>query len=116
MLTGKHDPDKPPIEGTRFALESLGQIYYQRYWSATNFEAVARLSQIAREHGRNLAQFSLAWTLSNETITSAICGATSLKQLEKNLGATEIRLSEEELAACDDVWQQLRPLRFFYGR
>jgi len=63
-----------------------------------------------------LTQFALAWILSNETITSAICGATSLKQLEENLGATEVKLSEEELAACDGVWQQLRPLRFFYGR
>jgi len=116
LLTGKHDPTKPPAEGTRFALESLGPMYYERYWSASNFEAVARLREVANEHGRNLIQFSLAWILSNETITSAICGATSVKQLEQNLGATEVKLSPEELAACDGVWQQLRPLRFFYGR
>ena len=36
-------------------------------------------------------------------ITSAICGATSLKQLEENLGATEVKLAEEELVACDGV-------------
>ncbi len=113
LLTGKYDLNKPPAEGTRFTLERL---YYERYWSATNFEAVARLKQIAREYGRSLTQFALAWTLSNETITSAICGATSLKQLEENLGATEVKLSQEELAACDGVWQQLRPLRFFYGK
>jgi len=77
---------------------------------------VACLREIANEHGRNLIQFSLAWILSNEVITSAICGATSVKQLEQNLGATEVRLSSEELAACGGVWQQLRPLRFFYGR
>ncbi len=116
LLTGKHDPNKPPAEGTRFALERMGPSYYERYWSATNFEAVARLKQIAREHGRSLTQFALAWILSNETITSAICGATSLKQLEENLGATEVKLSKEELAACDGVWQQIRPLRCFYGR
>jgi len=113
LLTGKHDPNKPPAEGTRFA---LAQGYYQRYWSDINFEAVASLGKIAREHSRSLPQFALAWILSNETITSAICGASSVKQLEENLGATEVRLSEEELAACDGVWQQLRPLRFFYGR
>ncbi|GAI57965.1 unnamed protein product, partial [marine sediment metagenome] len=116
LLTGKYDPNKPPAEGTRFTLERMGPMYYERYWSATNFEAVARLKQIAREYDRSLAQFALAWILSNETITSAICGATSLKQLEENLGATEVKLSEEELTACDGVWQQLRPLRFFYGR
>jgi len=116
LLTGKHDPTKPPAKGTRFTLEKLGPMYYERYWSASNFEAVARLKKIANEHGRNLIQFSLAWILSNEVITSAICGATSVKQLEQNLGATEVKLSPEELAACDGVWQQLRPLRFFYGR
>jgi len=116
LLTGKHDPHKPPAKGTRFALERLGAIYQEHYWSATNFEAVASLKQIAEEHGRNLPQFALAWVLSNEVITSAICGATSLKHLEENLGATEVKLSKEELAACDGVWQQLRPVRLFYGR
>ncbi len=116
LLTGKHDPHKPPAKGTRFALERLGAIYREHYWSATNFEAVASLKQIAEEHGRNLPQFALAWILSNEAITSAICGATSLKHLEQNLGATEVKLSKEELAACDGVWQQLRPVRLFYGR
>ena len=116
LLTGKHDLDKPPAEGTRFALERQGKSYRDRYWSKSNFEAAARLKEITREHGRNLTQFALAWILSNKIITSAICGATSLKQFEENLGAPEVKLSEEELAACDGVWQQLRPLRFFYGR
>ncbi len=116
LLTGKHNPDKPPAEGTRFTMESIGAMYYQRYWSTANFEAVARLSQVAMEHNHPLPQFSLAWVLSNQTITSAICGTTSLKQLEENLGATEVKLSAEEIAACDSVWQQLDPPRFFYGR
>ena len=116
LLTGKHDPDKPPAEGTRFALERLGPMYQKRYWSAANFEAVASLRQIAEEHGRSLPQFAIAWILSNKVVTSAICGATSVKHLEHNLGATEVNLSEEELAACDSVWQQLRPVKLFYGR
>jgi len=117
LLTGKHDSNRPPVEGTRFTLKSMGleTIYRKRYWSAANFEAIARLKQIAKEQGRNLPQFALAWILSNKTITSAICGATSLKQLEENLRATEVKLSVEELTACDDVWRQLRPFRFFYG-
>jgi aryl-alcohol dehydrogenase-like predicted oxidoreductase len=116
LLTGKHDPTRPPAEGTRFTLKGLGPMYYERYWSPGNFEAVAHLKEIASEHGRSLTQFSLAWILNNEAITSAICGASSVKQLEENLGAADVKLSPEELAACDSVWQQLRPLRFFYGR
>jgi aryl-alcohol dehydrogenase-like predicted oxidoreductase len=43
-------------------------------------------------------------------------GASSVKQLEENLGAIEGKLTAAEFSACDEVWQQLRPLRFFYGR
>jgi len=138
LLTGKYNLDKTPAKDTRFGLQyvtqqkteeqaygakvanvyraSIGQIYRQRYWSAANFEAIDRLKQIAKEHGRSLVQFALAWTLNNETVPSAICGATSLKQLEENVGATEIKLSEEELNACDTVWHQLRPPVFSYGK
>jgi aryl-alcohol dehydrogenase-like predicted oxidoreductase len=91
-------------------------MYYERYWSEENFKAVSQLGQIADQHGRNVTHLALAWVLSNETVTSAICGCTSMEHLEINLAASGITLSEEELRACDEVWKQLRPLRFFYGR
>jgi aryl-alcohol dehydrogenase-like predicted oxidoreductase len=116
LLTGKHNPSKPPAEGTRFTMQRLGPIYYQRYWSDTNFEAVASLNGIAQKYGRKLSQFAIAWVLSNNTVTSAICGTTSLEQMEQNVASAEIKLSEEERSECDEVWQKLRPLRFFYGR
>jgi aryl-alcohol dehydrogenase-like predicted oxidoreductase len=115
LLTGKHDLKKPPKEG-RFTLQRLGPMYRERYWSDINFKAVARLKQVAEEHGRNMAQFALAWILHNRTITSIVSGVSSLEQLQINLGASELKLSAEELAACDEVWQQIRPVRFLYGR
>lgn len=114
MLTGKYDMGKTPTEG-RFSLDYLGPVYRERYWSAPNFEAIARLKQVAQARGASLAQFALAWTLSNKTVTSTIIGASSIKQLEENLGAVDIELSAEELAACDEIWRQLRPIRFFYA-
>jgi len=115
ILTGKYDLDKEPKSG-RFTLEHLGSMYRDRYWLASNFEAVEHFKEIAHSHGRNLPQFSLAWILSNKTITSVVSGVTTIKQLEENLGATELELSEEEFVACDHVWQQLRPTVFLYGR
>jgi aryl-alcohol dehydrogenase-like predicted oxidoreductase len=115
LLTGKYELNKPPTEG-RFTLERLGSAYTERYWSAPNFEAVAKLKKIAQKHGRSLPQFSLAWILNSQAITSIVLGASSVKQLEENLGATEIKLSEEEITACNDVWQHLRPIGFLYGR
>lgn len=116
ILTGKHDPNKPPPEGGRFSLKGIGQNYYKRYWNAVNFSAVEKLKKVAADHGRSLTQFALAWVLNNRAITATICGASSLAQLEHNMKATELKLTEEELVACDNVWQQLRPPRFFYGR
>ena len=116
LLTGKYDPDKPPPEGARFGFKTptswgqpIGTVYKKRYWSPANLEAVARLKQLANDAGKNLAQLALAWILQNSAIASAICGATSIQQLEQNLGAVNIKLSAQELATCDQVWQGLRP-------
>ena len=115
MLAGRHEFGKPPAEG-RFTLSDMGPGYLQRYWSEINFKAVDRLKQVAKEHGCSLPQFALAWILSNETITSALSGTISIEQLKENLGALEIKLSPEELQACEEVSLMFRPPRFFYAR
>jgi len=85
----------------------MGKVYSDRYWLPGDFEAVAQFKEITRKHGRSMPQFALAWILNNK--------ANSIKQLEENTGAIELTLTEEELKACDEVWHQLRPPRFFYG-
>jgi aryl-alcohol dehydrogenase-like predicted oxidoreductase len=111
MLTGKYlklDPDQPPPPGARA---------YPNTWKAFNFEAIERLRQIAEGYGRNLAQFSLAWLMNNPSITSIVCGVTSVEQLRQNLESMEIKLSSEELSKCDEVWQNIRPkASMFYAR
>ena len=115
LLTGKHDPGRPPAEGTRFSNQRQGKTYSDRYWLSSNFEAVARLKKASDKYSRSMAQFSFAWILNNKAITSIICGANSIKQLEENVGAVGVILTEEELNACDEVWHELRPPRFYYG-
>jgi aryl-alcohol dehydrogenase-like predicted oxidoreductase len=116
FLSGKYEKGKEPLPGARFSLAHLGYTYNQKYWDELNFSAVAQLKKIAEDHGKTLPQFALAWVLSNKTITSIVCGATSIAQLQENLAATKITLGKEELDACDQVWHQLRPPRLFYGR
>ena len=116
LLSGKYEKGKPPLEGRRFGLAHWGYVYNQKYWVDLNFAAIQQLRRIAQDHGRSLPVFSLAWVLSNQAITAIVCGATSTEQLEQNLAAAEIKLTKEELDACDEVWQQLRPPRLFYGR
>jgi aryl-alcohol dehydrogenase-like predicted oxidoreductase len=113
MLTGKHEFGKPPAEG-RFTHRIMGPGYMERYWSDMNFKAVDRLKQVAKDHGCSLVQFALAWILNNKTITSLLSGTTAVEQLQENISATEVKLSPEELAVCDEVWRMFRPPRYHY--
>ncbi len=115
LLTGIHEYGKPPVEG-RFTLKDMGPMYLQRYWNAKNFEAVDRFKQLAAKNGLTMPQFALAWILSNPTITSFLSGVTTIKQLEENIKALDITISQEDKKACDEVWQAFSPPRHMYGR
>jgi aryl-alcohol dehydrogenase-like predicted oxidoreductase len=115
LLTGRHKFGKPPAEG-RFTHPSLGRLYLERYWSETNFQAVAYFEELAKRHGCTLPQFALAWILNSETITSVLSGPTTPEQLKENLVATEIVLSQEELEGCDKMWQMFRLPRYPYAK
>ncbi len=116
FLSGKYQKGKEPLEGARFSLAHLGYKYNLKYWDDINFDAVLQLQKIAEDHGKTLPQFALAWVLSNPAVSSIVCGATTLEQLETNMKATDVKISKEERDACDEVWHQLRPPRIFYGR
>ncbi len=48
-----------------------------------------------------MVQVALAWLLAKKAVTSVILGAAKLHQLEGNLGAVDVKLTEQELAALD---------------
>jgi len=65
---------------------------------------VKALNRIAEARGQSLAQMALAWLLKDQRVTSVLIGASSVKQLEENLGALDYMLfSREELAEIDDI-------------
>lgn len=113
LLAGKHHADRPE-DNTRFA---LNKVYYQRYWSQENFDAVERLRTIAGENDLSLLQLAYKWLAMRPEVSTIICGVSKLAQLEENLGLLEgPALNEQTLAACDDLWQQLAGTRFAYNR
>jgi len=65
------------------------------------FELVERLRKIAAEHDASVAQTALAWLLAKHDVTSVLVGASKLNQLDDNLGAASITLTEAELAELD---------------
>ena len=61
-----------------------------------------RRSEIAQRRGQSLAQLALAWTLRDSRITSALIGASSVKQLEQNVAALDrLDFDDAELAEID---------------
>ncbi|VWX62793.1 Aldo/keto reductase [Burkholderiales bacterium 8X] len=67
------------------------------------FDCLDAMRPIAEAHGATVAQVALAWLLHQKQVMSVIVGAKRPDQLADNLGATELRLSEAELASLDQV-------------
>jgi len=60
------------------------------------------LNEIARGRGQTLAQMALAWTLRDPRMTSTLAGASSLEQLEANVGAlSNLSFADDELAKIE---------------
>jgi L-glyceraldehyde 3-phosphate reductase len=63
---------------------------------------VRGLTEIATRRGQSLAQMALAWGLRDPRMTSLVIGASSVEQLETNLGALDrLDFTAEELAEID---------------
>jgi L-glyceraldehyde 3-phosphate reductase len=63
---------------------------------------VRALNEIASSRGQSLAQMAISWVLRDTRMTSALIGASSVKQLEENLAAARKTLfTEDEIAAID---------------
>jgi aryl-alcohol dehydrogenase-like predicted oxidoreductase len=60
---------------------------------------IAALEQVAAETGHTLAQVALAWIAAK--ITAPIASATTVTQVEELLGAMNLELSDEQVAALD---------------
>ena len=70
--------------------------------SEENLAHIRALNEIAASRGQSLAQLALAWTLRDPRVTSTLIGASSVGQLEDNIGALQrLDFSDEELAAID---------------
>jgi L-glyceraldehyde 3-phosphate reductase len=112
MLTGKYLKGIP--EGSRASQDKSLSTDLLTDEALGNIRA---LNEIAQQRGQSLAQMALAWVLRDQRVTSALIGASSVEQLEQNLGALDnLAFTDEELAAIDrhavdsgiDLWAQAR--------
>jgi aryl-alcohol dehydrogenase-like predicted oxidoreductase len=69
-----------------------------------NLKLVEKLEEIAKEKGVTASQLALAWVLAQGQDIVPIPGTKRVKYLEQNAAAVDIILSQEELAAIEDVF------------
>lgn len=97
LLTGKYLKDIP--EGSR---ATQGKSLNPDLLSDDVVRRLNGLNDIAARRGQSLAQLALTWVLRDERMTSALIGASSVRQLEENVAALAgAPLSAAELAEID---------------
>ena len=67
------------------------------------FDVLDVLVAVAGRHAVSVAQIALAWLLAKEAVTSVIIGARKLSQLDDNLKAIDLVLTDDDLKALDEV-------------
>ena len=102
VLTGKYEPGKKPPADSRAASDEMS-FAINRYMDDEVLEAVQRLKPVAEGAGLTMVQLALAWVLRREEVASAIVGASRPEQLEQNVAASGVELSEDVLGAIDEA-------------
>jgi len=97
-LTGKYIAN-PQTKGRITLFQGFGQRYNKPNVPAATKEYV----RIAREAGLNPTQMALAFTRTRWFTGSVLLGATSVRQLQENLGSAEVTLTAEVLEKIEAV-------------
>ena len=72
--------------------------------TADKVEKARKLATLAKARGQTLAQMALAWVLRKPQMTSVLIGASSVAQLEENVGVvSKLGFSAPELAEIDAI-------------
>jgi aryl-alcohol dehydrogenase-like predicted oxidoreductase len=104
LLSGRYHRTSRPVNRVRTAsplflpenLERAGDL-------------IAVLREVADAHGATPAQIALAWVIRRPAVV-AIPGASSVEQLESNVAAADIELTDEQYQALNEASDRFRPV------
>jgi len=101
VLSNKYAGGAKP-EGSRATSKFAHFLEAEKALTPENVAAAERFAAWARQHGGGTpAQLALAWVLKHDVVSSAIIGATRVEQLEENLKASELKLSNADWKAAE---------------
>ena len=96
LLTGKFRRGEPGPEGARRTHFDFPPIDRDHAMAIVDI-----MRPIAEKHRVSVAQVALAWLLHLDYVMSVIVGARTMQQLQENIRAASVRLSESDLAVLD---------------
>jgi aryl-alcohol dehydrogenase-like predicted oxidoreductase len=98
LLSGKFSRENQKPEGSRRSEFDFPIVDKERVWKILD-----AMAPIAKAHNCSPARISLAWLLTRPIVTSVIIGAKRINQLQDNLAAVELKLTEDEINKLDEV-------------
>jgi 1-deoxyxylulose-5-phosphate synthase len=97
-------PWSPEPQTERARTDAFGKSLYEKT-EAIDKLVIDRVNEIAKGRGLPPAQIALAWMLHKPVVTSPIVGATKPKHLEDAIAAASVKLSPEEIARLEELYQ-----------
>jgi aryl-alcohol dehydrogenase-like predicted oxidoreductase len=98
LLSGKFSRTNQKAADSRRTEYDFPIVDKERTWKILDV-----MAPIAKAHGCSPARLSLAWLLAKPVVTSVIIGAKRLDQLQDNLAAVDLTLTQDELRQLDEV-------------
>jgi aryl-alcohol dehydrogenase-like predicted oxidoreductase len=104
-LTGKYLRDQTPVGATRLGEDPRRgmEAYAERNAQERTWQVIDAVRQVAEGRGVSMSQVALAWVGGRPAVTSVILGARTLDQLDDNLAAADLRLSEKEASLLTEA-------------
>ncbi len=104
-LTGKYRRDANPTGSTRLGddPERGMEAYGPRNAQERTWQVIDSVRQVADGRGVTMSQVALAWVAGRQAVTSVILGARTVEQLEDNLGASDLHLTEKETELLTEI-------------
>src|ERR1700731_2301357 len=98
LLSGKFSRTNQKPADSRRTEYDFPIVDKERTWNILDV-----IAPIAKAHGCSPARVALAWLLARPVVTSVIIGAKTLNQLQDNLAAIELTLTQDDLGQLDEV-------------
>ena len=104
-LSGKYRRDEAPTGATRLGENPKRgmEAFDARNADSRTWEVIETVQAVAEETGASMSQVALAWLADRPAVTSVILGARTIEQLDDNLAAADLTLTDEQRTRLDEA-------------